>query len=61
MGVLPVLVALCLSFAGEAPGQPLDLTDPKARMISVTFEDSVRPIFGGEGPNTRLARIPANP
>ena len=76
MGVLPVLVALCLSFAGEAPGQPLDLTNPKARMISVTFENSASeqpgaldqtygtPVQGwfaaGPGHGQALVRIPAS-
>lgn len=40
MGMLPVLVALLLIFASDARSQPLDLTNPRARMISVTFEDS---------------------
>jgi hypothetical protein len=76
MGVLPVLVALCLSFAGEAQGQALDLTNPRPRMISVTFEDSGSempgsldrkygtPVQGwfvaGPGPGQARVRIPAS-
>ena len=76
MGVLPVLVALCLSFAGEAQGQALDLTNPEARMISVTFENSGSELPGalnrkygtpvqgwfvpGPGPGQALVRIPAS-
>jgi len=76
MGVLPVLVALCLSFAGEAQGQALDLTNPNARRVSVAFENSGSempgsldltygtPVQGwfapGPGPGQALVRIPAS-
>ena len=71
-----MLVALCLSFAGEAQGQALDLTNPEARMISVTFENSGSempgsldrnydtPVQGwfapGPGPGQAIVRIPAS-
>jgi hypothetical protein len=76
IGVLPVLVALFLTFAGEAQGQALDLTNPKARMISVSFENSDSELPGaldrkygtpvqgwfvpGPGPGQALVRIPAS-
>lgn len=76
MRVLPVLVALCLSFAGEAQGQALDLTNPQARMISVSFENSGSELPGsldrnygtpvqgwfvpGPSPGQALVRIPAS-
>jgi hypothetical protein len=76
MAVLPVAVALCLSFADEAQGQALDLTNPEARMVSVSFESSGcelpgaldrkygAPVQGwfvpGPGPGQALVRIPAS-
>ena len=74
--MLPVLVMFFLFVAGEALGQALDLTNPRARMISVAFESSDSELPGsldqtyntpvqgwfspGPGPGQARVRIPAS-
>jgi hypothetical protein len=74
--MLPVLVALLLIYASDARGDALDLNNPEARMISVTFEDSGSELPGaldraygpsvlgwfapGPDPSRALVRIPAS-